>query len=80
MLKSFPGKFLVNNYKQALALLKTESALHSTMKAQGISDVTVFSDWLREEREYLEGLNQEPVQDTLDIEYYQRLTVFYEYE
>jgi hypothetical protein len=80
MLKSFPGKFLVNNYRQALDLLKTEPTLRSTMKAQGISDVTVFADWLREEREYLEGLNQEPVQDTLDMEYYQRLTVFYEHE
>ncbi|KAF8308652.1 hypothetical protein F5887DRAFT_1068103 [Amanita rubescens] len=68
------SKFLVNNYRQALDILKTEPALCSTMKAQGIFDVIIFADWLREEREYLKGLDQEPVQDTLEMEYYQQLT------
>lgn len=79
-ISSLQGKFLVNNYKQALKILKSESLLRSTMKTQGISDVTIFDSWLQEEREYLKGLKQEPEQDTLEMEYYRRLVVFYEYE
>lgn len=50
------------------------------MEAQGISDTSIFSDWLDEERQYLQGLKQEPAQDSLEMEYYQRLAGLYEYE
>src|SRR6266550_179294 len=75
-----PGRFLVNNYKQAVEILRSEPTLLSAMQAQGISDINIFTDWLEEERQYLEGLKQEPVQDTLEMEYYRRLVVLYEYE
>lgn len=50
------------------------------MEAQGISDPSVFNIWLEEERLYLEGLKREPVQDTLEMDYYRRLMSFYDYE
>lgn len=70
---------MVNNYKQAIDLLKTEPTLRSAMVAQGISNTSIFSEWLEEERAYLEGLKEEPAHDTLEMEYYQRLVMFYEY-
>ena len=38
-----------------------------------ITDVTVFAQWLGEEREYLKGLSIEPIRETQEIEYYQKL-------
>ena len=40
-----------------------------------ITDVTVFAQWLEEEREYLKGLSTEPIQvrETQEMEYYQKL-------
>jgi len=67
------GNFLVNNYKQALAILKTEPALRKTMLAQGITSDATFQEWLLEERTYLKGLQKEPVQETLEMEYLQKL-------
>ena len=63
-----------------MEILRSEPMLHSAMQAQGISDTSVFTDWLKEERQYLEQLKQELVQDTLEMEYYQCLAVLYEYE
>lgn len=38
-----------------------------------ISDPAIFEEWREEERVYLEGLSQEPLQETLEMEYYQKL-------
>jgi hypothetical protein len=43
------------------------------MRRAGISDVSVFNDWLREEREYLLGRSKEPEVETLHIDYYRAL-------
>jgi hypothetical protein len=43
------------------------------MKDLGISDASVFEAWLVEERTYLQGLKKEPAEETLQIEYYQKL-------
>ena len=69
----FTGLFLTNNYQQALDLLKGEPALKKTMVDQGIVDTGVFEQWLTEERVYLKGLSKEPMQETLEMEYYQKL-------
>ncbi len=79
-LQTHLGKFLLNNYKQALKILQGEEALRLTMKVQGIANTAVFYTWLREEKEYLQGLKQEPLQETLEMDYYQRLVVLYHYE
>ena len=39
----------------------------------GLSDPKVFEKWREEERVYLEGLSKEPITETLEMEYYQKL-------
>jgi hypothetical protein len=71
---NFSAMFLWNNYKQALQIIKdTLPLIDRAMKDLGILDVGVFETWLQEEREYLQGLKKEPVEETLQMEYYQRL-------
>jgi hypothetical protein len=66
--------FLYNNYKQALDILSSgPSALAQVMTDLGIADAGVFEKWLDEERVYLEGLQKEPITETLEMEYYQKL-------
>jgi hypothetical protein len=43
------------------------------MYDMGISDVGVFEEWLDEEKVYLQGLKTEPEEETLQMEYYQKL-------
>jgi hypothetical protein len=68
-----PGKFLVDNYSQALGIIQGEKALEKTMEDQGIKDKSVFPQWLEEERVYLKGLSKEPIRETQEMEYYQKL-------
>ncbi|KAF6759070.1 hypothetical protein DFP72DRAFT_806955, partial [Ephemerocybe angulata] len=67
------SKFLVDNYQQALDIIRGEDDLHRLMRDHGIKDAGVFTAWLDEERVYLNGLTSEPPQDTLEMDYYQRL-------
>ena len=69
-----PAMFLWNHYKQALDIIKeTPQVIARAMADLGVSDVGVFKAWLEEEREYLQGLKKEPAEETLQMEYYQRL-------
>jgi len=47
------------------------------MEDQGIASPEVFHQWLEEERVYLSSLVKEPMQETLEMEYYQRLVNFH---
>jgi vacuolar-type H+-ATPase subunit E/Vma4 len=38
-----------------------------------ITDEKVFADWLEEEKVYLQGLRTEPQEETLQMEYWQKL-------
>ncbi|KAJ7857422.1 hypothetical protein B0H14DRAFT_3085219 [Mycena olivaceomarginata] len=69
------SKFLCNNYRQALAILKTEGALRTWMRHEGVDDVDRFHEWLTEEKAYLEGLKDggKANEDTLEMEYVQKL-------
>lgn len=69
--------FLLNNYIQALNILKGETALAKAMKDQGITDPKTFELWLEEERAYLKGLAKEPVMETMEMEYYLKLVKLY---
>ncbi|KAI5981599.1 hypothetical protein EDD15DRAFT_2391694 [Pisolithus albus] len=67
-------KFLLNNYKQALDLLSNGHAtLEQLMCELGVSDPAVFRQWLDKERVYLKSLLWEPVEETLQMEYWQQL-------
>jgi len=43
------------------------------MESKGIKDTDTFRKWLLEEKEYLNGLSKEPIRETLEMEYYQKL-------
>ncbi|KAI6022186.1 hypothetical protein BKA83DRAFT_4463979 [Pisolithus microcarpus] len=62
-------KFLLNNYKQALDLLSNgHVTLEQLICELGVSDPTIFRQWLDEERAYLKSLLWEPAEETLQME------------
>ncbi|KAJ7176367.1 hypothetical protein C8R43DRAFT_872549 [Mycena crocata] len=69
------SKFLVTNYRQALSILKTETALVKWMKQEGVESTDAFHDWLVEEREYLVGLKNaaKTNEESMEMEYVQKL-------
>lgn len=64
---------MVDNYWQALEILEGEPALYLGMKAAGIDDVTEFPRRLEAEFTFLKSLMADSEEDTLHMEYYQRL-------
>ncbi|KAI6034650.1 hypothetical protein BKA83DRAFT_4470170 [Pisolithus microcarpus] len=67
-------KFLLNNYKQALDILSNGRAtLERLMRELRVSDPVTFKVWLDEERLYLKSLLHEPPEESLQMEYWQRL-------
>lgn len=63
----------MNNYKQALKILKGEEALQELMKTHNIGSMDVFRMWLDEEREYLSTLSKEPPEETHVMDYWVKL-------
>ncbi|KAF6751976.1 hypothetical protein DFP72DRAFT_1033987 [Ephemerocybe angulata] len=74
------SKFLVNNYKQALSIIEGEAELRRSMESRGIPSTETFHKWLQDEREYLEGLKNEPLEETMRMDYYQKLVELRTYE
>ncbi|KAF6763562.1 hypothetical protein DFP72DRAFT_986482 [Ephemerocybe angulata] len=70
------SKFIVDNYKQALALIAGEPELRRQMESAGISGTRMFHEWLEEERKYLNGLTKEPAEETVKMDYYEALIKF----
>jgi hypothetical protein len=67
------GTFLLKNYKQALSLLETKPAVIAALTKVGASSGEVVKEWLQEEETYLCGLSKEPLEETLEMEYYKML-------
>ncbi|KAJ7191800.1 hypothetical protein GGX14DRAFT_339834, partial [Mycena pura] len=67
------SQLLVTKYYRALETLATEPALKLAMRGLGVTDRSTFDSWLEAEREYLESLEKEPEEETLAMEYYQKL-------
>ncbi len=67
----------MDNYKQALGILHSEPLLQQMMEQHGITDTTVFTAWLAEEKAYLSQLLSEPPEETLEMAYYECLVEFY---
>ncbi|KAJ7824184.1 hypothetical protein B0H14DRAFT_3088802 [Mycena olivaceomarginata] len=69
------SKFITNNYKQAINILKKEDALCVWMREEGIADYSVFRIWLEEEKSFLLGLKagSKDQSETLEMEYVQKL-------
>ncbi|KAI5982014.1 hypothetical protein EDD15DRAFT_2378548 [Pisolithus albus] len=65
---------ILNNYRQALRIIQEgKNTLPHLMDDLGITDVSVFSAWLLEENEYLASRSCEPEEETLQMEYWQKL-------
>ncbi|KAJ7840286.1 hypothetical protein B0H14DRAFT_2587516 [Mycena olivaceomarginata] len=69
------SKFITNNYKQAIDILKKEDTLRVWMREEGIADYSVFRIWLEEEKTFLLGLKagSKDQSETLEMEYVQKL-------
>ncbi|KAJ7767067.1 hypothetical protein B0H14DRAFT_3509890 [Mycena olivaceomarginata] len=67
---------LVTKYKCTLEVRRTWTALKETMVKLGVQDVSVFEDWLKLEKACLDELSTEPLEETLKMEYYQKLRVY----
>ncbi|KAI6001444.1 hypothetical protein EDD15DRAFT_2361851 [Pisolithus albus] len=66
--------FLFDNYKQALTIIHDSKAILTNLKRDlSVDDDGIFHRWLEEEKKYLEGLSREPPEETLQMEYWQRL-------
>ncbi|KAJ3564681.1 hypothetical protein NP233_g8139 [Leucocoprinus birnbaumii] len=73
-LKDLEGcTFLINNYKQALGILTSEPTVMAVLKEHHIDNASIFTKWLAEECEHLQGLSKEPVKETLEMKYYHHL-------
>ncbi|KAG1899795.1 uncharacterized protein F5891DRAFT_1128794 [Suillus fuscotomentosus] len=71
------SNFLYCNYKQALDILNDgDTTLPKLMQDLGLTDESIFERWLEEEKTYLQGLTREPEDETLQMEYWQKLVNF----
>ncbi|KAJ7067709.1 hypothetical protein B0H15DRAFT_794140 [Mycena belliarum] len=67
------SQLLCNKYKRALEVKATEPALAQTMRDLGVPSKATFVDWLAREKAFLLALKREPPEETLAMEYYQKL-------
>jgi len=68
-----PGHFLLNNYKQALRLISTNTAELNACRALHLNENLDFGSWVAEELAYLKVTESEPKQDTLRVMYVDEL-------
>ena len=68
-----PGRFLLNNYKQALRLISTNTAELDAYRALHPNENLDFGSWVAEELAYLKVTESEPKQDTLRVTYVDEL-------
>ncbi|KAF8158816.1 hypothetical protein K438DRAFT_1910014 [Mycena galopus ATCC 62051] len=64
---------LCSKYRRALEVLATQPAQREAMRRLGVTSPAEFEDWLEKEKTHLKGLSKEPLQETLEMEYYQKL-------
>ncbi|KAJ7467356.1 hypothetical protein B0H11DRAFT_2306441 [Mycena galericulata] len=64
---------LCNKYRRALRTKETHAELHDAMLRLGVQSREEFEAWLEEEKVHLRTLSKEPLQETLEMEYYQKL-------
>ncbi|KAJ7155575.1 hypothetical protein C8R43DRAFT_1000468 [Mycena crocata] len=64
---------LANKYKRALEVKNTEPALVEAMRELDVPTKDTFKQWLEREKEVLRTLSSEPLEETLQMEYWQKL-------
>jgi hypothetical protein len=76
----FTATVLANKYRRALKIKATLPMLRETMASLGVETRSVFETWLEKEKTYLNSLKKEPIQETLQMEYYQKLVNLCDHE
>jgi hypothetical protein len=71
---------LCSKYRRALNVKRTLPALQDSMRRLGVSTRAVFETWLEKEKDFLATLSKEPIQETLEMEYYQKLVNLLDHE
>ncbi|KAJ7214578.1 hypothetical protein GGX14DRAFT_359992 [Mycena pura] len=74
------SSLLSSKYRRALKIKSTLPALQETMESLGVVNRETFESWLARERECLEQLLKEPLVETLQMEYYQKLVNLRDHE
>ncbi|KAJ6456048.1 hypothetical protein C8R45DRAFT_1056474 [Mycena sanguinolenta] len=64
---------ICSKYRWALEVLATQPMFRDSMQRLGVKSPAEFEDWLEKEKAYLRSLSKEPAQETLEMEYYQKL-------
>ncbi|KAF7296706.1 hypothetical protein HMN09_01079700 [Mycena chlorophos] len=67
------SSLLVSKYKHALEVLDSREGLEKAMVELGVKERGEFEQWLAQEKEALKRLSKEPEEETLHMEYYQKL-------
>jgi dsDNA-binding SOS-regulon protein len=67
------ASLLVTKYKAAIAILDSLPALEDSMRALGVENREVFEMWLEEQKECLSTVLEDVPEETLQLEYYQKL-------
>ena len=67
------GRFLFNNYKQALKIISTNTAELDAYRALHPNENLDFGSWVAEELAYLKAVQSEPKQDALRVTYVEEL-------
>jgi hypothetical protein len=65
----FAGRFLLNNYKQCLAIIQENMPEVEKMKTASDLQDADFEQWLVEERMFLQNLKDEPEEKVLECAY-----------
>ncbi|KAJ7707057.1 hypothetical protein B0H14DRAFT_3643874 [Mycena olivaceomarginata] len=69
-----------NKYRRALKIKAGLPALQDAMRSLNVESRDVFETWLAKEKQYLRSLSKEPMEETLEMEYYQKLVNWQEHE
>ncbi|KAJ7751846.1 hypothetical protein B0H14DRAFT_3096830 [Mycena olivaceomarginata] len=69
-----------NKYRRALKIKAGLPALQEAMRSLNVESRDVFETWLAKEKRYLRSLSKEPAEETLEMEYYQKLVNWQEHE
>ncbi|KAJ6535312.1 hypothetical protein B0H10DRAFT_1685182, partial [Mycena sp. CBHHK59/15] len=64
---------LCTKYRRALKVKSTLPSLRTAMRQLGVETRDVFETWLEKEKEFLASLTKEPLHETQEMEYYQKL-------
>jgi hypothetical protein len=76
----FAAVVIGNKYRRALKIKAGLPALQDAMRSLDVESRDVFEMWLAKEKQYLRSLSKEPAEETLEMEYYQKLVNWQDHE